>query len=114
MEEGLGFIAYGEIGWTGHSRGLPGLRPEEEEEPDVWGLGVREKKGGSYRFGRERCWAVGSIWSWAGLVPAALFFCSFLFLFLISNSFIKFANEHQINSNQSRVFSKIHNNVLKQ
>jgi hypothetical protein len=46
--------------------------------------------------------------------PAA-FNLLFLFIpFSIFISFIKFANEHQINSNQNMVFSNIQNNVLKQ
>jgi hypothetical protein len=46
--------------------------------------------------------------------PAA-FTLFFLFIpFSVFISFIKFANGHQINSNQNMVFSNIQNNVLNQ
>jgi hypothetical protein len=50
-------------------------------------VGVQER-GRGYRFGVGHCWAVGSFWLWAGMVPGAQFhifllFASFLFLIFL-------------------------------
>jgi hypothetical protein len=78
-------------------------------------LSASEGRKGDTPLGAGR-WVVGQIWSWVGLVPAALIhlFCSFLFLFMFSISFITFAKEFQIKSNMILKFSKIQNNLLKQ
>jgi hypothetical protein len=55
----------------------------------MWGShGSEGREGRGYRFGAGRCWAVGSFWLWAGMVPGAqfhifLFFASFLFLIFL-------------------------------
>jgi hypothetical protein len=67
--------------------------------------------GRGYRFGAECCWAMGSFWPWAGMVPGVHFHIFLSFdSFLFSNfpiSFIDFAKMFQITSNHFQRFRKI-------
>jgi hypothetical protein len=82
------------------------------------GSSARGRSEGAYRFGSGADWAMGRIWSWAGLVPPASFFFSLfsfsLFYFLIFDLFQSFCNLFQINSNKFLDSSNIHCNVLNQ
>jgi hypothetical protein len=64
-----------------------------------------EEGGAAYPFGQRQSWAMGRFSSWAKRLPTAfssLFFCSFIFPFLISyfiqNLFIIAPNELKSNS----------------
>jgi hypothetical protein len=53
----------------------------------MWGPpGSEGREDRGHRFGAGRCWAMGSFWLWAGMVPGAQFhiflFFAFFFLFL--------------------------------
>jgi hypothetical protein len=98
----------------GASHAGAGLLPEEEGDPDDWAPLINDTE-------RRRCNASGERetgpWAafWLGPKGCPVAFNPF-FLFIpfsVIISFIKFANEHQINSNQNMVFSNIQNNVLK-
>jgi hypothetical protein len=78
-------------------------------------VGVQER-GRGYRFGAWRCWAVGSFWLWAGMVPGAQFhiFPFFLFFFSIFLiSFTGFAKYSKSIQTIFRNFSKNHHWVFK-
>jgi hypothetical protein len=85
----------------------------------MWGppVGVQER-GRGYRFGAGRCWAVGSFWLWAGMVPGVqfhIFFFSFLFSFSVFPiSFTDFVKCSKTIQTTFRNFVKIHSKVLNQ
>jgi hypothetical protein len=106
----------GAMDGSGHSRAGRGSGLSWKTSLTRWPhLSASKRRKGETPLGAGR-WAVGQIWSWAGLVPAALLHLFFVlsFFFFCFLFFITFAKELQIKSNMILKFSKIQNNLLKQ